>query len=232
MSTSRYGRNGIVGVRDNIVLNGYNTVSPNRFEAIISVSNILRTKLFPRNGRPETPNDIDQRVWSERLNISLQGVDMPGRGHSTSQRKIHGPLRDMPYESLYEGDISMKFLVSHDYFERNFFERWMDFTVGQNGKYSYYDDYISEIQIAALDIRDNVVYEVKLEEAYPKQISAIEFSHTTTSELVNFTVNMAYRKYRVTVYDERDIEQSNYRKNRWFDDLLSGNIITIAGNIL
>jgi len=241
MSQSRFNLANIGKVRDLSVRSGYNTVSPNRFEMNIAFSKILEDSFVDRS--TTDPNDLtnNQRYWSERLNNSLQSIRMPGRGQSTTQVRTHGVIRDVPYEPLYGGDIEMNFIVSHDYFERQFFEKWMDYCVGRNGKYSYYDDFTTEIQISALDIKDEIVYELRLEEAYPKEISAIEYAHSKENELVNLTINMAYRRYTVSYYDLYEEGQSPYRdasnrksnrNNSIFDDIFGRNIISINGNTI
>jgi hypothetical protein len=135
-------------------------------------------------------------VISQRLNDSLESIILPGRGQNSAMHKTHGPVRDMPYEPLFSGEIEMSFRVSSDYFERDYFEKWTDAIIDpQTMKYNYYKDYTANIKILALDVFENVIYECEVFECYPKTVSPITLAYSQTGELTRFSVSMAFRKY-------------------------------------
>ena len=91
---------------------------------------------------------------------------------ASNPNRIHGPVREMPYESVYGGDLDLTFRVGQDMFERKYFELWMDNIVDHaNNNISYYDDYTRDIYLAQLGPDDSIVYKVVYRECYPKTIN-------------------------------------------------------------
>jgi hypothetical protein len=160
----------------------FGTLSPNRFEIVIT--------------------GVDNKSIAERLNIMCESVSFPGRSVSTQPARVYGPIREMPYEALYTGDLDITFRVGRDTLERNFFEDWMNRIVSKNSHdFKYYgkeeSGFAKGIKIHQLDTANNVVYAVQVREAYPKAVNAYEVSHNTTDEYLKQVVSFSYRDYIV-----------------------------------
>ena len=84
---------------------------PNRY----SVSVVLPPALI-------NPNNTEQR----QLNIRCENAAIVGRAFSTLQYRFYGPARNIPYESIYSGEIQISFLLSGYLQEREYFETWMN----------------------------------------------------------------------------------------------------------
>lgn len=141
-------------------------------------------------------SSVNNVVENLRLNDSLESVIFPGRGQNTAVNKTHGPVRDIPYEPLFSGEIEMSFRVSSDYFERDYFERWSNAIIDpQTMKYKYYSNYTANMKIQTLDVFENVIYECEVYECYPKSITPISLSYSQVGEVTRFSVSMAFRKY-------------------------------------
>mgnify|MGYP001170915617 CR=1 FL=1 len=165
-----------------ITPNHFGTLSPNRFEIVIT--------------------GIDNKTLSERMNIMCETVSFPGRSVSTQPARVYGPIREMPYESLYTGDLDITFRVGRDMAERNFFEEWLNRVVSRNSHdFKYYgteeSGYAKEIKIHQLDKGNNVVYAVRVREAYPKAVNAYEVGHEKTDEYSRQVVSFSFRDYIV-----------------------------------
>jgi len=203
-----------------VMANAYGMVSPHMFEMDFVLPKVLSEyttkenivdRIF-RNVPIEFRGNLPIKLPSSKftmdiLNFSLESMSFPGRGHSTTPKKIAGPVREMPYESLYEGDIQMTFKIGRNYYERNFFEIWMNNIVDSTSRYAYYNDYTTTMNINALDRFGKIVYTCEIQECFPKAISNIDYSHVTVDEFVRFTVNMSYRKYRISYANGQELPQ-------------------------
>ncbi len=135
---------------------------------------------------------------TRQLAIRCESVVIPGRSLSTAQYRFYGPTRNMPYESLYSGEISLTMILSANLYERRFFERWMDFIVSnENYKFKYYNEYIGSMQITAIDRTNTPIYSVQLEEVYPKMLSDIAMGYDKNDEIIKQDITLNYRKYSV-----------------------------------
>ncbi len=71
---------------------------------------------------------------------------------------------------------------------------------------AYYNSYIGEMQVIALDIKGNAAFTMIYKECWPKTISAIELNHSTLNTPVRITVEMQY-----AYWISNDIKSSNDR---------------------
>ena len=133
---------------------------------------------------------------ARQLAVRCDAITVPGRGFSTTPYRFYGPARNMPYEPLYSGELTMSVIVSDDLRERAFFEAWMNAVCSQNDyKFNYYDQYTAPLLISVLDRSSTVKYQVLVEEAYPKAIGDIQLAYDKNDEFVRQDITIAYRKY-------------------------------------
>lgn len=127
-------------------------------------------------------------LYAEQANIPLLNI-------FTKPLKIFGPAHQRPITSEYGGEgLAMTFHVDRDMKVRRFFEDWMHkivdpdtFTVG------YQSEYATTINIRQLDDRNNVVYEVQLLEAFPRNMNIMELNNAASNQTHRLTVLFAYR---------------------------------------
>jgi hypothetical protein len=48
---------------------------------------------------------------ARQLAIRCDAITIPGRGFSTTPYRFYGPARNMPYEPLYSGELTMSVIV-------------------------------------------------------------------------------------------------------------------------
>lgn len=132
----------------------------------------------------------------KKMTIRCESVAVPGRSLTTQNFRFYGPQRQMPFELLYSGDITLSFILSKDLRERNFFEGWMNGICNKdNYKFSYYDDYATSIEIHIMNRSDDVIYTAILEEAYPKSMGELGLAYEKENEFLRQEVTFAYRKW-------------------------------------
>ncbi|NDB86339.1 MAG: hypothetical protein EB127_27125, partial [Alphaproteobacteria bacterium] len=119
-----------------------------------------------------------------------------GRNVSTVGYRIYGPARQMPYEILYGGEISLTYMLSRDMSERVIFEKWMSKVVSnENYKLGFYDDYIGSLEIYVLDRSDQYYYSATVEEIFPKTIGDLSMSNDRDNDYMTQEVTFGFRKY-------------------------------------
>ena len=175
---------------------GVGILSPSRFDVYIggAASGIITDVASRQNATRQTLSVEALR----RLSESCESVNFPGRSLSSQPNRISGPVREMPYESLYSGDLDMTFRVGGDMFERQYFEEWMDIIVDhKSNRLNYYDNYVRDIYLSQLNMKDQIVHQVIVKECYPKTLNPIERSQASTDETLKQSLSFAFREYEV-----------------------------------
>lgn len=184
------GSSTIAGMVDNITRNGLLTT--NRYVVEISPPRILAATTF---------NTI------QNLTMRCSSASLPGFDIGSQSYRIYGPARQMPYDVVYTGQLSLTFIVSRDMSERAFLEKWMSTVVNPTDyKIGWYDDYTSRMTITILDRGDMVSYQSMVEEVYPKTIGEITVANDRENEYMTQEVTFAFRKYTSTFYPAKDTE--------------------------
>jgi hypothetical protein len=123
-------------------------------------------------------------------------IQLPGTNMNTSDIRTYGEIRKTPYERLYE-DINMSFYVDTDMSVKTLFDYWINQIqdpVTRN--WNYYENYTSDITIEVQDIQNKTRYNMRLREAYPKSIGAIQLDYNS-KDVMKLSVNFAYKFYEV-----------------------------------
>lgn len=170
------------------VLDGAGLARTNRFEVEIMAPAGLVTRR----------DDLElASLYVEQANFPLQNI-------FTKQFKIFGPTYQRPITSEYGGEgIPIVFHVDSDLRIKRLFEDWMHlvvdpytFTVG------YQENYISDIYIRQLDEQNNTVHEVKLIEAFPRNVNLMDLNNASSNQTHRLSVLFAYR-YWINTSAER-----------------------------
>lgn len=157
----------------------------------ISIENVVGNLITGKS------NGIKQFVNDPRdISILCEQVTLPARSFSTIDYMSDRQSNKFPYTNI-DGDVTMHFIVTNDYYAKTMIENWMSSVIDVDGyKLGYKNDYSTDIVIQQLDQRDKPVFGVKLEKAYPIDVSAIALS-AQDEEFVRLTVVFAYDKYIV-----------------------------------
>jgi len=150
-----------------------------------------------------TPRVFFTNNSSEARHLSLrcESATIPGRSFSTTPYRYYGPARNMPYEPIYAGEISLTYLISRNMQERLFFEKWMQIVCNPNDyKFAYYNDYTTSMVISVLGKDDSLLHEVLVEEVYPKAIGDIQLGYEKDNEIMRQEITLSFRKYSSIEY--------------------------------
>ena len=157
----------------------------------ISIENVVGNLITGKS------NGIKQFVNDPRdIAILCEQVTLPSRSLSTIDYVSDRQSNKFPYTSI-DGDVTMHFIVTNDYYAKTMMENWISSVIDIDGyQLGYKNDYSTDVIIQQLDQDDKPVFGVKLEKAYPIDISAIALS-AQDEEFVRLTVVFAYDKYVV-----------------------------------
>ena len=146
------------------------------------------------------------------LNILCASATMPGKQILTSDRRIGMEFQKVAYGYAVD-DVTLSFYLLNDYGTRKYFDEWRKQTLNEAGNIANYKkDYAKDVKIHQLrkpiknlsagagPIRINIglgagsVYSVKLIDAFPTTIQAIELSNDMDG-LVQATVQLSYTNW-------------------------------------
>lgn len=113
---------------------------------------------------------------------------------NVKQYKIFGPAYQRPISSEYGGDgISITFLVDRDMTVKKYFDLWTQSVVAPTGGVSYQSEYVKPVTIKQLNAQDQVVYTVKLLEAFPRNLNLMSLNQAAQNQVHTLDVLFAYR---------------------------------------
>ena len=137
---------------------------------------------------------------SRDVMLMCDQVQLPGTNFNTADMRTYGETRKAPYERLYE-DVNMSFYVDTDMQVKYFFDDWMTYIQDpMTRNFNYYDEYIADIVIEVQDLKNQSRYGIKLYEAFPKSIGAIQMDYAG-KDIMKLSVNFAYKYYIVGQYE-------------------------------
>jgi hypothetical protein len=129
-------------------------------------------------------------------------------------------MREVPYDKLHD-PVNMSFYVDTDLKVKRFFDLWMNSIQDpQTKKYSYYDNYITDIQIHVEDLNDKSRYMITMYECYPKSVGSIQLDYAS-KDVMKLQVTMNYRYFVVSDTapgGESDTSDANDMAPETFDD--------------
>ena len=166
------------------------------------------------------------REGNER-NISLrcESVTLPGRSLNTlDDTNIYGPVRQIVDGVTYAEDITMIFQSSSGLSERAFFEDWQRKAFNEGSwNVNYHKDYVSTIEIYILDKKDTRRYGIKLFDAFPKTIGAIDLNYASNNEIIKTPVTFSFRYWETA--------DTNRQTGSLLDNIFESAINSVSRNI-
>lgn len=138
-----------------------------------------------------------KNVINDPRDISLlcESVSLPGRSISTIDYMAEKQSIKMPYTYI-DTPVQMTFMITNDYYMRTVFENWYSSIFNtERYKVGYKKDYSTDIVIQQLNSKNIPVFGVKLEKAFPIEMTALELSNATENDYLRMTVTFAYDKY-------------------------------------
>ena len=144
------------------------------------------------------------------LNLMCEGVPLAGRNVQSLLDRQYGLNREIAYNGPTYTPLSLTFLCTSNYIEKRIFDRWNNLCVDISKGFDveYYDKYIGEMQVNALDVTVKKAFYMTYRECWPKTVAAIELNQGTQNAAVKLTVEMQY-----AYWESSDIEMKGLKNN-------------------
>ena len=121
---------------------------------------------------------------------------IPGKTIETLSVPLNGYRQSVQYPTGYSNpDVTFSFLLTNDYYIKKIFDKWMNSIVDKESYTTLYDaDYKVDMIIQQLDQQNNVVFGIKLINAFPVSISDIPLDTSATDQNQKVSVTMTYQE--------------------------------------
>jgi hypothetical protein len=152
-----------------------------------------------------SPNSTNAAAAADMI-MRIDGVDKPGRMVTVAGRSIYayGPEQHRASGTSFN-DITLSVILSEDFSECEYFEKWIDDMVGPyrtlHGKQptmfdiQYLTDYQGTVTITCYTETGDVGYQLNLIEAFPVEISPIKLSWSGDEVIAKLDVKFTYYYY-------------------------------------
>ena len=139
-------------------------------------------------------------VPTGKIDFLAISVSMPEKSMATTEQRIYGINKTVPYETGYE-PILLTMLNPNDWSTRKFWDEWLDHIQNPSSKnMRYYKSMIGQIEISHYDETttemnpSNARYTVVLNEAWPERITPYALGWEA-AEFGNFEIAIRYKTW-------------------------------------
>lgn len=133
----------------------------------------------------------------EKVSIFCHTCTLPMRSMETFTHKTHvGPSYKAPYSGMYDS-VTFSFYADRRLNTRRFFDRWQQrVTNVDSNTNNYMIEFVENITIQTLDKEGKVGYTVRLIDAWPINVSAVDMSYGSNNQVMNVSVTISYRLWK------------------------------------
>ena len=146
------------------------------------------------------PRSLNSTVGAGKIDFLALSVSMPEKALATTEQRIYGINKTVPYESTYS-PVLLTMMNPNDWSTRKFWNEWIDHIQNPGSKnMRYYKNMIGQVEIAvyddkAIEINPNHArYTVVLTEAWPERITPFALGLENT-DLGNFEISIRYKQW-------------------------------------
>ena len=191
----------------------YGLAKANRFLVIFTPPSQSLINLNPLDiiGRLASGTEVNKKSFiSDPRDIAflVESTQLPGRNINTLDYQAEKETIKIP-NGFIDDDVTMTFLLTGDYYMKDMMETWMS-SIVDTEKYQvgYKKDYQTDITIQQLNDFDKNIYGIRLQNAYPINISAIELNNSGENTIQRVTITFAYDRYVPENFVQSKISQA------------------------
>ena len=142
----------------------------------LDLQNIASNLLSGNFGPSQLVNDPrDIAILCESCSLpgrQIQTLDHQNRNYRQSVKEPQG---------YFNEDVSFVFHLTNDYHMKKVFDRWLDLIINpETYQVAYKNEFVSDVTIQQLNQQNVPVYGVKLKNAFPVTMNAIELNNSST----------------------------------------------------
>lgn len=156
----------------------------------LDLQNVASNLLSGNFGAGQLVNDPrDIAILCESCSLpgrQIQTLDHQNRNYRQSVKEPQG---------YFNEDVSFVFHLTNDYHMKKVFDRWLDLIINpETYQVAYKNEFVSDVTIQQLNQQNVPVYGVKLKNAFPVTMNAIELNNSST-ETQKLNVTLTYEDY-------------------------------------
>lgn len=134
-------------------------------------------------------------TMTRRVGLFCESASIPGKNILTTPARTYGEIRETPYEVTYE-PMNLVFYVDRDFQVKEYFDTWQSGIFSDVARFqNYYKEYAKDVTIYVYNKEENAAFAIKLYEAYPKVVQAINLDNNS-KDIAKLTVTLQYRYWR------------------------------------
>lgn len=132
------------------------------------------------------------------VNIKCHTATFPQRSLLTSEQVQNSAAFRVPYSASYD-PVTFSFYADSDLDTRDYFDVWQSAANNfQNNTMNFFSEYVSDVNIIALDVLGNDTYGVTLYEAWPMNIGVLDYSYANMDSFQTTIVTMSFKSWLPT----------------------------------
>ena len=132
------------------------------------------------------------------LSFFVEQAELPGRSLATQDTKIYGPVRKIPYASIYVETTLTFICTNRGMQEKRFFDGWQEIiNPSDSHDVSYYNDVVCDMRVTVFDDFNNKQYIVNFNEVFPLNLGVINLAQNQNSDYARLPVTFAYRNWNI-----------------------------------
>ena len=129
------------------------------------------------------------------ISILCESVQLPGRQITTIDYTADRQPIKVPYGVINE-DVTMSFILTNDMYMKKLFDAWLTGIMDLDRyRVGYKKDFTTDIIIQQLNQKNVPVYGVKLENAFPITVNAVNLDSNAENTVQKLSVTLSYENY-------------------------------------
>lgn len=147
--------------------------------------------------RPSAFFDRTENRTNEIFSMFCKSANMPGKQLLSVDRRVGLTYNKIAY-GYASDDVVLSFILTENYFLKDYFEAWQQYSVISTGEGAHYPRYQSEyakdISVTQLGLDGESKHTIKLLKAYPTTVNPIQFNDAT-GEPTELNVQISYKRW-------------------------------------
>lgn len=136
---------------------------------------------------------------TENLAVFCKSVNLPGQQVLTHDRRIASSFQKVAY-GYGSDDVSMTFLLTSDYFIKDYFTEWQNLSIIRNEETDFHypqykTEYAKDVKIQQLDMNGRNIYQCTLVGAFPTTVEALQLGDANESSTIELNIQLSYTRW-------------------------------------
>ena len=131
------------------------------------------------------------------ISLLCESCSLPGRTINVLEHEYKMHKQTVKKAVGYTNeDITVVFHLTNDYYAKKVFDKWLNAIINPNSYLTpYKTEYTSDIIIQQLDQSNQVIYGIKLLNAFPTNVTSVQLDNNASDQINKLTVTFTYEDF-------------------------------------